>query len=232
MMNEEERRLVDAYNVTPKARAVGCEHCANTGYLGRLPVMEVVTTTPALEQMVAEGASPAALREAATAAGTRPMIFRAVERIRSGDTTLAEVDRVFGEMLPHRAAPSTTARVLVVSEDPRVRADLAATLEQNGCEVAEATNADAAMAQLNKPNAVSLVVLDLCLQDDAGRQLLDRIKSSAVTHRLPILVLMGAPDLTLAAELLEAGADDFVPRPWTPELLAARTLAALRRRAR
>lgn len=232
MMNEEERRLVDAYNVTPKVRAVGCTHCANTGYLGRLPVAEVVTTTPAMEQMLADGASPAALRETAIAAGTRPMIYRAVERVRSGETTLAEVDRVFGELLPHRATAPAPAQVLLFSEDDRVRAETAATLRQHGCEVLEAASPSAALEQLDSRDAVALVLLDLAPHEAVARALLQRIKSSVVTHRIPVLALLATPDSALAGELIGAGADDFVPRPWTPELLAGRTLAALRRQAR
>jgi type II secretory ATPase GspE/PulE/Tfp pilus assembly ATPase PilB-like protein len=75
-------------------RAVGCGHCANKGYKGRLPLMETLLMDQTLDEAVLRGASP---RELATLAAERGWISLAgdgLARVRSGDTSLAEIRRV------------------------------------------------------------------------------------------------------------------------------------------
>ncbi len=98
-LTPEELRLVGAYQVEPTVRAPGCKRCGQTGHRGRLPVMEVFATTPELEELINGGASPAEMLRTVVASGTRVMRDVALERVRAGDTTLQEVERVLGELL-------------------------------------------------------------------------------------------------------------------------------------
>jgi type II secretory ATPase GspE/PulE/Tfp pilus assembly ATPase PilB-like protein/CheY-like chemotaxis protein len=98
-LNPEELRLVAAYQVEPAVRAPGCKRCGQTGHRGRLPVIEVFATTPELEQLIHAGASTAEMLQTVQAGGTRVMRDVALERVRVGDTTLQEVERVLGELL-------------------------------------------------------------------------------------------------------------------------------------
>lgn len=72
--------------------AAGCEACGGTGFRGRVPVYEIVAATPALQSMIHEGASEAALTEEARKnAGS--ILQDGVEKIRLGMTAIAEVAR-------------------------------------------------------------------------------------------------------------------------------------------
>ncbi|HYV98549.1 MAG TPA: GspE/PulE family protein [Gemmatimonadaceae bacterium] len=106
VLTPEERRLAAAYGVKPMVRASGCSSCGNTGYRGRLPLVEVALATPDLKAMIAAGASSADLQAAAIAHDLRTLRDSAMARVRAGETTLEEIDRVIGttsdDTLPRR----------------------------------------------------------------------------------------------------------------------------------
>ncbi|HXQ16441.1 MAG TPA: GspE/PulE family protein [Caulobacteraceae bacterium] len=72
---------------------VGCEQCAQTGYLGRLGLYEIALTTPELEHDIREGASEAALTRTARAGGFESLADDGYAKARAGLTSLAEVRR-------------------------------------------------------------------------------------------------------------------------------------------
>src|SRR5258708_19560223 len=105
----EEAKLVARYGVTPKVRAVGCAKCAQTGYRGRIPVVEVLIGSAAIEGLISSGVPAADLQRAAVAGGMRTLREVALERVTSGETTLQEVDPVLRGATqdePATAAPS------------------------------------------------------------------------------------------------------------------------------
>jgi type II secretory ATPase GspE/PulE/Tfp pilus assembly ATPase PilB-like protein len=75
---------------------VGCSHCRNTGYRGRLPVYEMLTVTRDLADAIVGDAPRAKLRELAEAGGLKPMARLAKQRVLAGETTMDEVRRAIG----------------------------------------------------------------------------------------------------------------------------------------
>lgn len=78
-------------------RAVGCERCAQSGYRGRTGIYELLVPDDALRAQVLAGASPAALRVHAAAAGMMALTEHAEQLVHTGVTTRAEVLRALGE---------------------------------------------------------------------------------------------------------------------------------------
>jgi two-component system KDP operon response regulator KdpE len=116
-------------------------------------------------------------------------------------------------------------RVLVVDDEPAILATLAPQLRARGYEVLTATSGHAAIDAIDR-HRPDLVVLDLGLPDLEGVEVCRRIREGRST---PILVLSarGAEPDKVAA--LDAGADDYVTKPFSTEELLARVRAALRR---
>jgi len=75
-------------------RPAGCVRCAGTGYRGRMAIMEIVRCDSAFDELLAAGASLAALEKSARAAGFEPMAIDGIRRVAEGMTTLEEVGRV------------------------------------------------------------------------------------------------------------------------------------------
>lgn len=117
------------------------------------------------------------------------------------------------------------ASILLIEDDAQIRQKLAATLAANGHDVTSAPNGMGGVQAALEGN-VSLVVLDLGLPDIDGAEVLRLIRS---VRDIPIIVATARDDQAEIVELLNAGADDYVVKPFTAEHLEARIRAVLRR---
>lgn len=121
-------------------------------------------------------------------------------------------------------------RILVVDDDPAIRRALERALAYDGHEVtAVGTGADALAAALN-PDAHDLVVLDLGLPDLDGLDVARTIRAAG--SQLAILVLTARTELGDRVAGLDAGADDYLAKPFALEELQARVRALARRLVR
>lgn len=117
-------------------------------------------------------------------------------------------------------------RVLVVEDDPETRAFVVAILKEVGVDViAESSLAGARESELQQ--AFDLVVVDRMLPDGSGLEWVreQRAAGSAV----PALILTALREVAHRVEGLEAGADDYLGKPFAPLELKARVRALLRR---
>ena len=119
------------------------------------------------------------------------------------------------------------AHLLLVEDDEAMRGSIAANLAAHGYRIAEAADAAAAVRSWDAERP-DVILLDLGLPDSDGTTIIRRVRREATT---PILVLSarGAEPDKVAA--LEAGADDYVTKPFGLAELRARVAALLRRTA-
>jgi two-component system KDP operon response regulator KdpE len=117
--------------------------------------------------------------------------------------------------------------VLVIDDDPQLRRLLRTTLAAQGFRVVEADTAARGLieAASHKPD---LVILDLGLPDAEGHEVVRGIRAWST---LPIVILSARVDELQKIAALDAGADDYVTKPFTVGELLARIRAALRRAA-
>lgn len=118
--------------------------------------------------------------------------------------------------------------ILVIDDEPGIRHFVRTALESSGCMVAEAATAERARIEMasRKPD---LLILDLGLPDDDGLNILHALR---VWSGTPVLVLSARADEQDKVAALDAGADDYLTKPFgIPELLA-RVRALLRRAIR
>ena len=118
--------------------------------------------------------------------------------------------------------------LLLVEDDAQLRRALALTLRARGYQVTEAQDAAAARTQLRR-RTCELVVLDLGLPDADGLVVLQELR--AQDARLPVVVLSARRDQSDKVSALDAGADDYLTKPFGIDELLARLRAALRRAA-
>lgn len=236
-LTEEESRLSTRYGVAPVVRTAGCAKCGQTGYRGRIPILEVLVTTPALASLIAAEAPEAELLKAATAGGLRTLREVALERVRSGETTLMEVERVLGEDAGVGATKSlempaaNAPHILLVDDDAVNRAVAKAVLEQNAFRVSEAVDGLAALERLRAAPDFNLVILDLDMPRMGGLEVLDWMRQNDVTATLPVIVLTGSTSEDEEPAAMDRGADDYVRKPINAPRFVARVKAALRRAA-
>jgi two-component system, OmpR family, phosphate regulon response regulator PhoB len=117
------------------------------------------------------------------------------------------------------------ARILIVDDDPQLRSLLLLVLEGEGYPVTLASDAPSAVTEVEK-GQTDLVVLDVSLGVDDGRMVLARIREMG---DLPVILISGKGDTADRVLGLRLGADDFLPKPFSPVELVARVETVLRR---
>ncbi|AML51506.1 response regulator [Falsihalocynthiibacter arcticus] len=115
--------------------------------------------------------------------------------------------------------------ILVVDDDPKVRALLRRCLEEGGYSVREASDSDGVRDAFSK-SIPDLMTLDLNLGADDGLDIARDIRRS---HNVPIIMVTGKDDVIDRIVGLEVGADDYLPKPFHVREVLARVRSVLRR---
>ena len=119
----------------------------------------------------------------------------------------------------------TTGHILVVDDDPKVRALLRRCLEGEGFAVSDAKDGAELHTCLQRQQ-ISLITLDLNLGKENG---LDLARDIRKQRNIPIIMLTGKGDAIDRVVGLEVGADDYLAKPFELRELVARIRAVLRR---
>ncbi|MCL6549385.1 MAG: response regulator transcription factor [Acidothermus cellulolyticus] len=118
-------------------------------------------------------------------------------------------------------------RLLLIEDDPAIRTTLTRSLTEKGHAVASAPSAMTGL-QAVVAEAPDLVVLDLGLPDLDGGTLIQMVRA---VSKVPIIVATARDDEREMVRILDAGADDYVVKPFASDHLEARIRAVLRRTA-
>jgi two-component system phosphate regulon response regulator PhoB len=120
-------------------------------------------------------------------------------------------------------------RVLVVEDEAAIAELIALNLRHQGFEVAVAADAEGAQAEVDRV-LPDLVILDWMLPGTSGVQLARRWRADPRTREVPVIMLTARASETDKIAGLDAGADDYLTKPFSPAELQARIRAVLRRR--
>ncbi len=231
-LTPDEQKLAERHGVDPIMRAVGCPECGFSGYRGRIPVVEVLVMGPRIAAGIEGRKGPVTLNKLSEQGGMRPMHTVGLDWVRDGATTLVEVERVLGqtleelELVEEEKGPP---KVLLVDDDEDARVLMRTVLEKEGFEIHEAADGHQALDVLSLDPNFSLAVLDLAMPVMDGRELLNTIRGSVDTAALPILIRTGSAASSEEAEMLDAGADDFLTKSAGAARFVARVKAIIRR---
>jgi two-component system phosphate regulon response regulator PhoB len=122
------------------------------------------------------------------------------------------------------------ATILLIEDEPAIQELLSINLQRAGYAVRGALDASQALEQIQQV-LPDLILLDWMLPDQPGIRLARQLRSDARTRDIPLIMLTARSAEQDKVDGLEAGADDYITKPFSPRELLARIKSLLRRRA-
>lgn len=143
----------------------------------------------------------------------------------------AVLPKIEDKSLPHTSLtlPVITGNLLVVDDNAENSHLLARTLERQGHRTREVQNGLEALALLAE-TPFDLVLLDVLMPELDGYETLGRIKADPKLRHIPVIMISALDELKSVVRCIEAGAEDYLPKPFDPTLLRARVGACLEKK--
>jgi class 3 adenylate cyclase len=121
------------------------------------------------------------------------------------------------------------SRILIVDDNAANRDVLERRLAREGHQVVSATNGASAL-ELATGQEFDLILLDLIMPEMSGFEVLRRLKAAEHTSHIPVVVISALDELDSVVRCIEAGAEDYLTKPFNPTLLRARIGASLEKK--
>jgi adenylate cyclase len=145
------------------------------------------------------------------------------------DSMVANLVRTVKPIEAREARPEETGRILVVDDNASNRDLLFRRLSHDGHQVTRAESGQRAL-EILAVEEFDLVLLDLMMPDLNGFQVLERLKADERLHAVPVIMISGLQETDSVIRCIEAGAEDYLSKPFNPVLLRARISACLERK--
>jgi adenylate cyclase len=127
--------------------------------------------------------------------------------------------------------PGRLETVLVVDDDEANRNVLGRRLAKLGYGIVEACDGVEALERLARPDAgIDLVLLDVMMPRLDGFAVLERHRADASIRHIPVIMISALDDMASIVRCIEAGAEDYLPKPFDPVLLKARVAACMEKK--
>ena len=134
------------------------------------------------------------------------------------------------ELAASSAAALQRASVLVVDDSSTMRMSLIRALNELGFDnITEAKNGRQAL-ELVRNGSFDLMLLDMEMPELNGMEVLLALKNDPQLGGLPVIVISGADQIENAVRCIEAGAEDYLPKPFNPTLLRARATSSIEKK--
>jgi type II secretory ATPase GspE/PulE/Tfp pilus assembly ATPase PilB-like protein len=218
----------------------GCDLCGSTGFHGRVGLYSLIHVDDALREAIRNGADEAQLDAIARKSGTISLQSAGLAIIEQGLTTLHEVERVLGIIVPagtdQRPSEGTSGtlagemltssslrkpKLLLVEDDDNTREVLSLVLKREMYDVVEACDGVDALEKLYE-QVPDIIVADLMMPRMGGIELLKKLQGNPNTQKIPVLILTAVSSEENELSLLDSGAQDFVSKTANTKILLSR----------
>ncbi|MEI7482710.1 MAG: ATPase, T2SS/T4P/T4SS family [Elusimicrobiota bacterium] len=233
-------------------RGIGCKTCEGSGYAGRTSMVELLQVTPGVKDLINSGASAAEITRAALAEkALRTMTHDALWHLSMGHTDRVEISPYITlekqdagvESAPPAASlpaaaprPASVAvpfsgkpRIMIVDDDAIMRMLLKKFIEGAGFEIIEAGDGEAALTAIASGTRPDLLLSDINMPRMNGYDLVKSVRETLAILDMPIIMLTTETTEKSQELSFKLGADDYIVKPFSAQLVIARIKAALRR---
>lgn len=214
-------------------RGKGCEACGFTGFLGRMPIFEVLDVSDQIKALISRGAQEDEILLAARREGFQSLSQAAIRKVIDGVTTFEELARVVvleeAETKARVTKRGDKFRVLAADDEEDILRLVGRRLSDAGYDVVKARDGGEAL-QLAFAEKPDLIITDATMPKMDGFELIRKLRSTLETAVIPVIMLTARQDKASELKGLDAGADDYITKPFDIDKLLARVKMLLRRK--
>jgi type IV pilus assembly protein PilB len=236
-----EKALLDKFSTYIKKlgirefyRGKGCYNCNFRGYKGRTAVFEFMRVSDRIRTLINDRAPSDALFFEAKKEGLRTMAETGLLKVSKGVTSLEEVARVAEVAESDEAIESPhkikgDIRVLVAEDEEDLLKILEKNLTTAGYKVLKARDG-LELVKIAVQEKPDLIISDVTMPKMNGFEAVRDLRQKLETASIPVMMLTARDDKESELKGIEAGADDYIPKPCDHEKLLARIRMLLRRK--
>ena len=233
-LRDDYKKYIDMLGIRTFYYGKGCDACSFTGYLGRTGIFELMPITDSIKRLIAERAPEDALQVAARDNGLLPLVYTGMEKVAAGVSTLEEVQRVVGikdedRVIKQSRMRSGACKILIADDEEDILKVLAVTLQKAGYNVILTRDGVEALEKVHREKP-DLVISDVTMPKMNGYEMVRGLRSRLETVAIPVIMLTARSDKASEIEGLDAGADDYIVKPFDGDKLLARIRLLLKRR--
>jgi len=112
------------------------------------------------------------------------------------------------------------SKAMVIDDSRAIRMILAATLQDLGYEVCQAANGKEALAAVEQAGEISLILVDWNMPEMNGLEFVQHLRADTRFSSVPLMMVTTEAEMTQVVRALEAGANEYVMKPFTKEIIA------------
>jgi type IV pilus assembly protein PilB len=229
---EKYRVHIDELGIQKFHTGKGCRRCRFTGFYGRTAIFEIFEVNDAMRSLIAARASDDELFKEARKIGFKSLAQSGMRRVAQGVTSLEELARVaevweIDERMHQLRRPGANIRVLAAEDDEGILEVLVSRLEMAGYEVIKARDGEELVEKALKHHP-DIIITDVTMPKMNGFEATSILKKNLETASIPIMILTARQDKESELAGLDAGADDYLCKPFDKDKLIARMKLVLK----
>jgi type IV pilus assembly protein PilB len=244
-LKEQFKSLLQDLNINTFYKGTGCKKCAFSGYFGRTAIFEILRFNEKIRGLVSQKASQDIIFKEACNSGMKTLEESGLMKVKAEITSLEEVGRVIqdtGSDTVLAQPPPTEGdvqadsrtkkeKILVVDDEEDIRKILRMRLTRAGYEVLTAGDGQEGVniAEKERPD---LIVMDIMMPELNGIEAVKILRSRLETAVIPVVMLTAKQDKQSELKGLDAGADDYITKPFDKDVLIARINMLLKKKER
>lgn len=225
------RVLINKLKIKQFFKGAGCQKCNYVGFLGRTAIFEILRVNDQIKELILKDSSEKVIFEAAASHGFKNLVESGVIKVSQGITTLEEVKRVSDDQENESIEAKRSDKevtILVVDDEDDLRKIISKRLAYAGYKVIGARDGQEAIELVFKEKP-DLVIMDIMMPNIDGIEATKKLRSNLETASLPIIMLTAKKDPKSELQGIDAGADDYIVKPFDGDKLLARVKMLLRR---
>lgn len=230
------KKYIDELTIKKFYHGKGCQKCGFSGFLGRTALFEILRVSENIRSLISEKATEDEIFNAARDAGLKPLVSAGMEKVAKGITTLEEISTVVGireeeKVIQKSSQTGKKLKILIADDDEDILRVLAKRLTDAGYDVVKARDGKEAVEYAHKEKP-DVTIMDVTMPQMNGFEAAKELRSKLETAVIPIILLTGRQDKESELKGIDAGADDYITKPFDSDKLLARIKMLLRRRER